>query len=510
MEDTSATIRFIGIDAIFQYAGSGVQLFSGMIFYVVIVRLFTETSVGAIALFVAVIGLFNIIFTFGLNAAAQHFISFSLGQGDYSTVKNTIFKFIGIGAFISLIGFFGLLLMAPLLSNIFFHSASYTLLVRMLSIVLFGNIFYGILNGALLGMQNFRLSAFVNIIIWITYYGVSMLFAIFYRSLEAIIIGWIIGITVGVLAELVFIILSIKRYGGPGLNVPTYTFIFSYSFPILLSTLISYGAASVDRFIVSGILNLYALGVYNFSLLIATSISLLSSPFNNILMPKFSEMFAKGAKGVIRPTVIVSSTLLASIYVPAAMGIATLAPIILYLLGGISYLSGILPLRIIMVSTAVFVTQNVFVQAIASIRKTRLLFYSSITGLISNLLLSFLLIPTYGLVGASIGYSSVSASSFFLLYWFAKREGLALLDVVGIVKIWIAAILMFIIVDLISGILGIRSLFFPLYAMLGALIYLIIIRLLRVFKNDSKEFILSLFPKHFSKVTDILLFLLLH
>ena len=72
-----------GIDAIFQFTGSGVQLFSGAIFYVIIVRLFTTTAVGAIAFFLAVVGLFSIVFSFGLGSAAQHFISYHIGKNDF-------------------------------------------------------------------------------------------------------------------------------------------------------------------------------------------------------------------------------------------------------------------------------------------------------------------------------------------------------------------------------------------------------------------------------------------
>lgn len=71
METSHHQSRSIGIDALFQYTGSGVQFFSGMIFYLIIVRMFSTSSVGAIALFLAIIGLFQVVFSFGLGTAAQ-------------------------------------------------------------------------------------------------------------------------------------------------------------------------------------------------------------------------------------------------------------------------------------------------------------------------------------------------------------------------------------------------------------------------------------------------------
>ena len=107
--EESMTSRSIGMDAIFQYTGSGVQLFSGAIFYIIIVRLFSTSSVGAIALFLAIVGLFNVIFSFGLGTAAQHFTSYNLCIGNYASVKKTIYKIIFLGFILSIAGFLSLL-----------------------------------------------------------------------------------------------------------------------------------------------------------------------------------------------------------------------------------------------------------------------------------------------------------------------------------------------------------------------------------------------------------------
>ena len=44
--------------------------------------------------------------------------------------------------------------------------------------------------------------------------------------------------------------------------------IFVYAIPVLLSSIIGYGASYTDRFVVAYLLNTYYLGIYNFTLLI--------------------------------------------------------------------------------------------------------------------------------------------------------------------------------------------------------------------------------------------------
>ena len=509
MDGVVSHSRSTGIDALFQYTGTGVQLFSGSIFYIIITHLFSTTGVGAIALFVAIINLFNVVFQFGLGTASQHFISYSLGKGDFDSARHTIHKILGYGFSLAIVGFLSLIALAPVIASIFLHSTSFTFLVRLLAIVLFGNIMFGILNGTLLGTQNFRMTAIVNIVIWVSYYFGSILLAVYLRSLNTIVMGWAVGIFIGVALELALVLISIRKFGKTGSAISGLN-ILSYSFPILLSGIISYGASSADRFVVSGILNLSSLGVYNFSLLIASSIAFVAFPFNNILLPKFSEFYAKGSKDVISSMAKVSSTLLSSIYVPAALGIAALSQVILEFLGGMNYVGGGIALQIIMFATALFITQNIMAQTLAAVRLTRIFLYSSSISLTSNVMLSFILIPPFGLAGAALGFSSVYVSVFVIFWYFARRNGLIHFDLGGLAKIWVSSVIMYFIVSLTVMVFGVHVNNLPLYVGVGVVVYLVIARLLNVFRNEDKSLILSLFPDNYTKVKKLLSLLILH
>ena len=509
MDGSSSATRSVGVDALFQYTGSGVQLFSGMVFYVIAVRLFSTSGVGAIALFVAIVGLFSIIFSFGLTTAAQHFTSYDLGRGDYGSAKRTIYRILFLAIGLSFAGLAVLQSLAGEISLVFLHSYNYTELVRMLGVVLFGSIMFGILNGVLLGIQRFRISAIISILIWVTYYFGSLVFAFYLRSIDTIVFGWILGIFLGVVIELIVVLYSVRRFLGVG-KPPGNTYILRYSAPILFSGIISYGAVYADRFIVSGLLSLSSLGIYNFALLIASAIGFMAFPFNNILMPKFSEYYGRGEKERIASTAQVSSTLLSYFYVPSALGIAALAPSILALLGGHVYAEASGSLRIISFFTALFVTQNILVQAIASVRRTRVFLYSSVFSLAGNVILSLTLIPPLGLIGAAIGYSSVYAITFATLYYFARKNFIISFDASGMLKVWVSAVVMFVTVVIVSDILGSKFFLLPVYIMLGALVYTVLAKALGIFRKEDKELVLSLFPPSFVRFKKVLSVLVLH
>lgn len=508
MDNAGTQTRFIGVDAIFQYAGSGVQFFSGLVFYLIAVRMFSTSSVGAIALFVAIVGLFNIIFSFGLSTASQHFTSYNLGRGDYASVKKTIHRILAYGFFLSIAGLVTIEILAGAISTVFLHSTSYTEPVRILGVVLFGNIMFAILNGTILGIQLFRLSAIISIVIWMVYYFGALIFAVYLRSIETVVFGWLIGIFLGVFVELVVVLSSIKRYLDDGVP-PQKSYLFKYSLPILFSGIVSFGAAYADRFVVSSLLSLSDLGVYNFALLIASSLNFLIFPFNNVLMPKFSEFFGRGDRNLIASMGKISITLMSYFYVPSALGIAALSPAILELLGGSEYVPAAFPLKIIMILTALFITQNIFTQSVASIRRTRILLYSSVVALAGNLVFSIILIPSLGLTGAAIGYSSVYAITFSLLYYFARKESIASFDLFAVSKVWVSAISMYIIVALLSEFLGLKIIYLPLYVFIGAMVYVSLTKMMSVFKAEDKNLILSMFPSRLIFIRKILILLVL-
>ena len=491
LENKKPTGRSLGGDALYLTVQSGVQLVSGAVFYIIIVRLFDTTTVGAIALMMAIVGLFNVIFSFGLGTAASHFIAFHIGRKDFASAKKSIQRIVLYGFLLSFIGFAVTILLAPDLSMIFFKSYSYVSIVRLLSTVVFGTILLGVLNGSLIGLELFRLSAVIYIVVWSIYYFSGIFLAFFVRSIDSIITAWIVGIFMGVVIESIVLWRIQNRFPEKG-SVLSTNVLFLYSMPVLLSSLMSYGASYTDRFVVAGLMHLSQLGVYNFALLITSSVGFIATPFTTILLPKFSEFFAHGRMDAIRSNVRSSITILSFLYIPSALGIGALSPMILSLLGGAQYTSGSYALTIIMFSSALFVGLNVLSQSISAIRKTRVFIFSSAAALISNVAISIALIPTFGLVGASLGYSSVYAASFLVLFYFARKEGVSSFNLKSLGRIWFSSLTMFTAVFFSVTFVSSSLVLLPVYIVLGAGIYLGLVKALKAIEHTDRDLLVSI------------------
>ncbi len=502
--ELSAEKEYVGISAIYQFLGNGVQMISGSLFYIFAARIFDPTDMGNIALFIAIIGLFSIVFSVGLNTAATHFISSSLASSHYS-VRTILLRIIALGIGLSILGFAVLFVLSSEISFLFFHSTVDSFLVKLLSIVLVGNILFSILNGAVIGFQRFRASAIISVFIWVAYYFGALFFAILDRSLLTIIFGWIIGMAAGILIDLFYLLFIVLRGRSRSTrrNLGSRS-IFLYSIPILLSSLISYGASYTDRFVVAYLLNTSYLGIYNFSLLIFSGISFLAIPFNNITLPKFSYAFGNGDRERIRDGVASSTLLLSYVYVPIALGVASLSRLILYFIAGPAYVTASDSLIIVMFLPAIVISSNILTQAISSVRKTRFFIYSAAISLTANIVLSFALIPSFGLIGAAFGFSSVSLSSFVVLYYLAKKENLVKFNLRGTAKIWLSSIFMFVVIYILSiylnSIFGYSPVVLIFLILLGMSIFLIVSKFLIIFSEQEKEFIRSLFPERLKKL----------
>ena len=462
----------LAMDTLFQYIGIGSQSLSGLVFYIILMRIFSTTLVGAVALLLTILPIFSITFTMGLNISAQHFTSYSLGANSQIKNKATISKILYLTIFQSILGGLLLILSSHWISLLLFHDARYTAVLNLLAITLSGDILFRVLNGILLGLQKFKLISTINMISWITFYIGSAFMASISGQMGSLIYGWIVGEFLGVVLCVIFLRRFLIGIFESFRLAFSNRVLMSYSLPLLMTDLISLGMIYVDRFIVAIMTGLSEIGVYNLSLLVVVGALSLVTPLNKIIISKFSELFGKGHKHKLNTAVEVASIGMSSIYVPTAFTIAALSPMIVNFLGGKVYSGAIMPLTIMLVISSFFVSKNVFFSALASIRETKILMFASGLGLLSNIALSIALIPTYGLVGAAIGYSSVNLVTFIVCLYYGKRKGLFSLYISGISKIWGISFLIFFMIRFMEEILGKTSIDLVFYLGIAILVYI--------------------------------------
>ena len=483
----------IGGGIFFQYVNSIAGVLAGFIFYIYIIRSYSSELVGTVALLLAITSLLNVFFSLGLGYGLQHYISYQMGRREFGQIRKMITKFSFFGLSLGFLSLVFLYFSSPIFAILFFHTSRYILLVKYLGFDLLFMVLSTVLSGILIGLQNFKSQAVWNVAgVIITYSLPVILFATLHRYIF-IVIGWAAGYAFSSIAYSLIIVRRARKMEG-GANCVKMSPVLSYALPIFLASIVGYGAVYVDRFVVSYFLNLSLLGIYNFALLVSSAIGFIVGPFSTILLPKLSEMYGLEKREEIKNYVAKGIELISTIYVPVALLVAALSSSILLFLSSDKYLPASIPVMIILVVSSAFVSGNILSVSLQGVRKTKIFLITSSSALISNFIISILLIPRYQMMGASIGSSSISAVSFFILYYYARKFDVLKFEGIKIAKIYISGFAMFFVIMVLQNVFLYSPLKLFLYIILGFAIYSGMIKVMKTFNRGDLDFIMLLIP----------------
>lgn len=480
----------------YQYMSSIAFVASGGVFYVFMAKFLQTSEVGEVSLVLAIASLLNIVFSFSLPTSAQHFISYYKGRGDETEMRSLTKRFVLISLLLSAASIAFTLVLARPLAIVFFHNPAHAVLIEVGAALVTSMIMFGVLHGSALGLQLFRTDAIVYLSSGSLSYLVGLVFFSFFHGISFLIVGLTLSYLWGSIIYAI-IIFTRKPPTREKSRLTSLGQIFSYSWPLILSSLIGYGSQYLDRFVVAYFLDISTLGIYSFVLIVGSSLSFLANPIANIMIPKLSEFFSGGEISKMKKGLDLSSAVLTLIYSPLALGAAAIAPVVLSILARTQYESGDAALTILLGISSIFVLGNIVSSVVSAVRRTRVYILSTAFTLASNVALSFLLIPRYGMIGAAIANSSVMVISFFVLYYYAIVKEIGSFDWASVLKIWSSSLLMFIVVSLERMFVGNGADMLPLFTVTGGLVYLVALNLTRSLGRFNREEFLSYIPVRF-------------
>ncbi len=491
---------------LYQYAYFATLTLAGAAFYIYVIHVFPSSIVGSVALLIAILSLFPMLFSFGLQYGWQHFTSYEIGSGTMSNIRTLFRRAVRAGLLLSALSVLALFILAKPITFLFFHSYSYLPLVYLLALDIPSSIMISFLNSIMLGLQNFRMAGIIGMTYVMTVYGTSIAVLDATHLVYSIPIGWGVGYFVGALLYY-FDLRRRIRTESVSAAVPEEGMkpVITYSLPMYVTGILSYGAVYFDRLTVALLKDLSSIGVYNLALLISSGTSILSSPIGSVIFSKFSEFHAKRDSEMIREGVRIATNAASILYVPAALGMAAISVPVITLFAGTGYLAGAFPLSIILVVNALFVFGGPLGNAMQGTRRTFVFILATAVALLSNIVLSFTLIPSLSLVGAAIAYSSTTVFSTLVILVFARNARLVRLDRRFLPRLWFSAVSMALIVYGIELLLHFRLLFLPVYIIAGILSFIALLHLTSALSEEDRKFLSSFVPGRFRRIRKLIM-----
>lgn len=371
----------------------------GLLATVIIARVLGPKGTGVYSLVTLLPTMLMTLLNFGVGSSSVYFVGkkrFALGD---ILKTNTV-----SGIFLSLVSIIIGLILVLFFSDKFFkgvpHSYLYFMLVLMPIIML--NEFYICIFQ---GVQDFKS---YNTLALVRQIAALLFLVVFTFAINLGLSGTVYSFVVGVLAQFILTFYYFKKRTQIGLTTGQYSkpyFIesFKYGYKAHFSNILSFVNYRADMFVISAFLNTTEVGIYSTAVNIAERLWIVSQSISSVLFPAVSSLDDEENKNNL--TCMISRNVL---FFSILGGILfyLLCNIVIMFLYGHKYDESVIVLKVLLPGIIFFSVDRILSNDLAGRGKPELNMYVSIFTVISNLALNILLVPRFGLIGASFSTSS--------------------------------------------------------------------------------------------------------
>jgi O-antigen/teichoic acid export membrane protein len=310
-----------------------------------------------------------------------------------------------------------LLISLPFMKNISllaFNSLEYTdiLFVAFLS---FGfnfiyNFFSAQLRWQLKSKQNVIVSFIYSLITAILTYTMLKYYD---GGISSVFIAQIVAAIVGIILSYLYS----KEYYGFVLNIEKFKELFKYSTPLIFSTLIVYAMLYIDRIMINTYLSIEDVGLYGIAFRFASVTTLLTVGIQAALTPLIYNNYKKEDTPQAIATLFSYFILFAILFVGFLF---VFSKDIILLFANENYIDSHIVVPWLAISI-IFSGITNFAPGIFIEKKTKYILYINIFSFLLNIILNFILIIKFGLLGAAYS-TAISSLVYFLLYYYIGQK----------------------------------------------------------------------------------------
>jgi O-antigen/teichoic acid export membrane protein len=451
--------------------------------FAILARLITPTEVGILAILSLIIGLAQSLNGGAFSQAATTFIgeltsdSREASAVFYQSLRVTLLFSLPISAFV--------FVAAPSIASLLLGSVAQAGLFRVLAVDLL--VYSGALPvaiGTMLGMKRFKEAATIGSVGIILRQCLVVLLIIFMRNLVGLVIGWIFSDLAMLVAYAVFIIRV--------LGLPKKSFslrkLISFSWPLSIGNVINFAYSWFDRALLIAFVPLAALGVYNAAVTAFTVLSSVSGSVNNALLPAYAAVRGRGGLESCRRATWLASRYASLGIVPISFGLVATAKIALTTFVGQAYVGGTDSLAILSFFFAVTAFGSVLSIMLVALSETRMALWITVASVLMAVACAYVLLPFFGITGASIARGLVMVASLALTIIALRRKNAVSIDLTTLWKALVAGGVMAAVLVLVQLVFY-SSFLLPAYMVLGIIVYLAALRILKAVREHDIELI---------------------
>ena len=405
----------------FVFLGMVVSKFLSYLYRVVIASL-GPAEYGLLSIGLAVFGMLSVLSVLGLDTGVVRYLSEYKSKKDFSSVAGTVVGALKTSLFVSFFIGAALFLFAPFLATVIFHSNALVLLLRFFAVMI---PFYAARDIMLAAVRAATQESYFDVIV--RNVGENTLKLIFTFLLIGFGAVGAVSATAGALfVSFLFALYFCLRYipYSPGAEQKLH--LLQYSIPLLFSTLL------IQIFVWSGtlIMGYYRspaeVGIFNAALPTAKLLSIIPGGIGSLFLPVMTELYTQHKELEARTTYLAATKWIFFMNLPIYVIIMAFAQPLLSLIFGAEYGAGALALAIVATSYLLLQAALPSIETLKALKKTPLVLLDTGVAAVLCIVLSFLLVPQYGVTGGALA-TGLS---------FAAYGGLAIIQAYGSTRIF--------------------------------------------------------------------------
>jgi len=503
MESLNIQLGKIQKGAIFAFSGLFIAKFLGYLYKFIAARIGVE-SYGVLSLGIMVYGLINIIALFGIDGGVTRFTAYYLGQNNGGKIKSLLKFSAKIIIPLSLIGSLFLFFYSDYIALTFFKNQELTLVLKLFSIIIPFEAIRAVYFGIIRGFQNLKYEFYSKYIVE----GTVRIFL----TLILIYLGFgLIGATIAYIGAVImsfifaqFYLLKIYK------KIKTKTSFLSklekndflsYSWPFMFHTILGLALISIDSFMLGYFKPISEVGIYNAIAPIARLTYIIPISILSLFIPTLTRLYAKNDLKMFKSIYLLVYKFIFKLNFPLLLIIIIFPQMILSILFGNVYVVGYQGLVILTAGFFVMYYSFVSRDLLFVFKKSKVVSMVSLMAVLINIVLNYILIRPYGVLGAAIA-SSISLFFFgFLIFIIAYIQSKIFPFDKKYLGVLISGIFSVIIIKFIARFLDSSSKIITIFLIFNFLIiYLFLLFITKSIEKEEKIFIKEIYSLFITKM----------
>lgn len=276
--------------------------------------------------------------------------------------------------------------------------------------------------------------------------------------------------------------------------------LFHFSWPLYISSIISFLYNSYDRFLVLAYLPLEDVGVYNVAYTAFGILVSFATSIGGALFPYYGRLYGENAHGTISLGIKYASKYTMLLISPLILGLTVTSKPILTIFAGPSYTNAWTILSILSIFGLVYSLSPAFSGLLLIYNRTRTVLIINL----ASILISLTLTPSIQLVGLN-GLAIVKGSSILLTFTLTllalKRIIKVEFEIQILTKILVASTLMALTVTAIQQFIY-NPILLPIYTLTGAVTYLLLIKFLKIINENDILLLKQIVGEKYTKLIE--------